>query len=176
MKVLLNKVRQKTGKWQFVIVFGVLYIISQIVITSILHDLDPKQVLKLQTSLSTDLFCEIIHLWNNDGMLDLYKKHFFFDFPHPIWYSVVLISFISKIFNLNNTNTRFNYLILFPFFAGLLDLFENILHLIILSDINNISKQTVIISGIASNIKWVFLLISIVIMSAKYNIVKNNKS
>lgn len=112
-------------------------------------------------------------------MLDLYKKHFFFDFPHPIWYSVVLISFISKIFNLNNTNTRFNYLILFPFFAGLLDLFENILHLIILSDINNISKQTVIISGIASNIKWVFLLISIVIiaiMSAKYNIVKNNKS
>lgn len=64
MKVLLNKVRQKTGKWQFVIVFGVLYIISQIVITSILHDLDPKQVLKLQTSLSTDLFCDIIHLWN----------------------------------------------------------------------------------------------------------------
>ncbi len=180
MIISLNKIRQKIGNWKIVIIFGILYIISQLIIVSILHNLDTKQVFELQTTFSSDTFHEIINSWKNNGILGFYKKHFIFDFPHPIWYSIFFGSFMSKLFHLNLVGEKYNYLILLPFIAGILDLLENILHVVIvLSDISNISKIAVLISGMATNLKWFFAFVSlfiIVVMIIKYFRYKNDKT
>lgn len=164
MTKTLDNIRKKTNKWQFVIVFGILFFVSQMTIAIMLYELGTMQVLLLQVSLSADSFGSIIKEWNHAALLSVYKKHFYLDFLHPIWYSLFLASFISKTFHLNNTNHKYNYLLLLPFVAGLLDIIENILHLYILSNLNDISKVVVLISGITSNIKWLLVFISIVII------------
>jgi hypothetical protein len=132
----------------------IVYFTSQAIIGSILHEIGALNVLALQTTFSSEMFRSIAAGWIASGDIELYYKHFYFDFFHPLWYSILLSLLIARAFTLNDVNPRFNFMILTPFVAGLCDLVENSIHVYILADPNRATPLLVWFSGLAANVKW----------------------
>jgi hypothetical protein len=151
---MLEKYRKKAGTAKIVIVFGVVYIISQAIIGLILHDLGPVQFVKAQTTFSKAVYLELARNWQQNGLMSFYEKHFYFDFLHPLWYSVFLSALIGYALNRGSFPTRYNGLMLMPFVAAIMDLIENFCHLKFISNLDAVSQSMIIVSALAANIKW----------------------
>ena len=154
-----NFISKKSDSNILIIIFGIIYFTFQFIIGSILHPLGVGNVLALQTTMSSDTFKEIASGWIASGQIGIYYKHFYFDNFHPIWYSNFLSLLIARAFQITNVNAKFNFIILTPFIAGICDLFENMMHLYFLADLNRATPVLVAISGLATNTKW-FLSLS----------------
>jgi hypothetical protein len=139
--------------------FAVIYFTSQIIIGSIIHKIGALNALALQTTLSSDTFKTIASGWIASGQIDIYYRHFYFDNFHPIWYSIFLSLLIARAFQINHVNPKLNFVVLTPYIAGICDLFENMMHLYFLADLNRATTLLVAISGLATNTKW-FLSLS----------------
>lgn len=175
MRKLLNELKHKTDKREYIIIFGILYFVFQFLIVYVLNDLSVKEVIKLQMLFSSDAFIDILKLWNEADLIKFYKRHFLFDFFLPIWYGIFLISLMSKLFNANQVNQKLNYFLMLPFFAGIFDIFENILHLIVLCNLDVACKVLIGISQVFSTLKWLLVLVSLIIiliMCVKYYVRK----
>ena len=149
-----RRIRARLGSWWLIGGLGVLYFISQAIIGSILHALDPSTVLELQTTLSSKTFAGILGQWRETGLLETYWRHYYFDFPHPFLYSTFLAALLSKAFDANDIDHRYDNLLIIPFGAGALDLVENLCHVTMLLDADAITAPRVVLSGIAANLKW----------------------
>ena len=157
-----NFITQKSDSNILIAVFAVIYFTSQITIASILHKIGPLKALALQTTFSSDTFKRIASGWIASGEIGTYYEHFYFDNFHPIWYSIFLSLLIARTFKISNINPKFNFIILTPFLAGICDLFENIMHLYFLADLNRATPVLVALSGIATNTKWFLASIGVV--------------
>jgi hypothetical protein len=155
---------KKSESNTLIAVFGILYFVSQIKIASIVHPLG-IDMLRIQTTLSSDTFKTIASGWIASGQVNIYYQHFYFDNFHPIWYSIFLSLLIARAFTINNVNSKFNWIILTPFVAGLCDLFENMMHLYFLADLNRATPAFVALSGLATNTKWFLALSGVAISS-----------
>jgi hypothetical protein len=154
-----NFIIRKSDSNFLIALFAVIYFTSQIIIGSIIQKIGTLNALALQTTLSSDTFKSIASGWIASGQIDIYYRHFYFDNFHPIWYSIFLSLLIARAFKINNVNPKFNFIILTPFIAGICDLFENMMHLYFLADLNRATPVLVAISGLATNTKW-FLSLS----------------
>lgn len=143
--------------------FAVVYFTSQIIIGSILHKLGTLNALTLQTTVSSDTFKSIASGWIASGEIEIYYRHFHFDNFHPIWYSIFLSLLIARALTINHINPRFNFMVLTPFVAGICDVFENMMHLYFLADLNRATPAMVALSGLATNTKWFIALSGTVI-------------
>jgi hypothetical protein len=159
-----NFISQKSDSNLIIAIFGIIYFASQIKIASIVHPLG-IDMLRIQTTLSSDTFKEIASGWIASGQIGLYYKHFYFDNFHPIWYSIFLSLFIARAFKINNINPKFNFIILTPFIAGICDFFENMMHLYFLADLQRATPALVALSGLATNTKWFLALSGVAIVS-----------
>jgi hypothetical protein len=159
-----NFISQKSDSNILMAIFGILYFASQLKIASIVHPLG-IDVLRLQTTLSSDTFKEIASRWIASGQIGIYYKHFYFDNFHPIEYSIFLSLLIARTFKINNVNPKFNFIILTPFIAGICDLIENMMHLYFLSDLQRATPALVALSGTATNTKWFLSLSGVAIVS-----------
>ncbi len=163
MKKFLHKLRAKTAHWLVILIIGVVWLILQLYLTRMLSGLGMSKVVRLQTTLSMDVFTDILKIWDDQGLLNLYYRHFYFDFIYPVVYSLLIVALLSKLFDLNNLKAGFNYLLLLPLTAAVFDLIENSSHLMILSNFSK-TKSIVLFSGIVSNMKWVLIFISLLII------------
>ena len=161
---MLNGYRDRVSSLGFIFFFAGIYIISQVIIANILHPLDSRLFLKAQTTFSRELYLQLLQGWESAGLIGRYRLHFYFDFVHPVWYSVFLSALIAKGMNLNSISARFNILLLIPFIAGLMDLIENCFHVFFISDHSTISEQNIFISALASNTKWALALVTLVMI------------
>jgi hypothetical protein len=159
---MTENIRSKLGATRIVIIFGIIYFISQTIIGLILHDLNPWLFVKAQTTFSKDVYLALLNQWEQTGLMSNYWHHFYLDFFHPIWYAVFLSALMAKAMTLNELSGRHNWLLLLPFVAGLMDLVENCFHVIFISDVHAITLQKIFISALAANIKWGLAGISIV--------------
>jgi hypothetical protein len=153
-----NFVIKKSDSNILIALFAVIYFTSQIIIGSIVHKIGTLDALALQTTLSSDTFKSIASGWIASGKIGAYYQHFYFDNFHPIWYGIFLSLLIARAFKINNVNPKFNWIILTPFVAAICDLFENMMHLYFLADLNRATPALVAISGLATNIKWLLAL------------------
>ena len=158
-----NFISKKSDSNILIAIFGILYFASQLKIASIVHPLG-IDVLRLQTTLSSDTFKEIASSWIASGQVGIYYKHFYFDNFHPILYSIFLSLLIARTFKINNVNPKFNFIILTPFIAGICDLIENMMHLYFLSDLQSATPALVALSGTATNTKWFLSLSGVAIV------------
>ncbi len=177
MDILLrteNFISKKSNSNLIIAIFGIIYFASQIKIASIVHPLG-IDMLRIQTTLSSDTFKEIASGWIASGQIENYYKHFYFDNFHPIWYSIFLSLLIARAFKINNINPKFNFFILTPFIAGICDFFENMMHLYLLADLQRATPALVALSGLATNTKWFLALSGVAIVSILIgiSIVKN---
>ncbi|MDY6904329.1 MAG: hypothetical protein SWH61_06560 [Thermodesulfobacteriota bacterium] len=162
---VLPSLREKIGTRRVAVVSGILFVCSQVTIYLIVRDLSPEKVLILQTTFSQEKFLSIIGAWKLGGLLPLFKAHFYVDYFHPVWYSVFLASLMAIGFNVNNISEKYNRLLMIPFIAGFLDLVENTMELIILSNIARASRAKIVAGALAANIKWLLVGIGILIVA-----------
>lgn len=159
-----NFISQKSDSNVLIAIFGIIYFTSQLIISSIMNPLGIKDALILQTTFSNDTFKAIASGWIATGQIGIYYEHFYFDNFHPIWYSIFLSLLIARTFKINNTNPKFNFIILTPFIAGICDLIENMMHLYLLADLNRATPALVALSGTATNTKWLLALSGVAIV------------
>ncbi len=159
---LPSSIRASLSNAKLTAALSVAYLLSQAAIGSILHELDPPTVLRLQTTFSVEVFTSILEQWRSAGLIDTYWSHYRLDFPHPILYSALLAALLARAFDANGLGPRYDRLLLVPFIAGALDLVENLSHVIMLGDETRIAQPLVALSGLAANLKWLGALGSMV--------------
>lgn len=149
---------------------GTLFIISQLNIARIIQPLGLSDFFNLQITFSDTLFLLQINEWKENGLLIFFNKHFIFDFFHPLIYTLFLLFLIQ--YELLKLGKRKKLLFLFPIIAGFSDLVENIFHFLFLQNTLLIGETTVFISALFSCIKWLFSLISgIIILVMVFHII-----
>lgn len=154
----LARVRALLGRRLPILVFGAIYLVSQITIIRILDPLGTDTVLRLQTTFSPETFASIKASWVEAGLIDSYWRHFHFDFPHPVWYSLFLASLLAGGLNFARMPAKYDVILLAPFVAAACDFVENSLHVWFLLDPGMVANPWVAISGIFTNIKWLLFL------------------
>jgi len=159
-----NYIIKKSDSNFLIAIFGILYFASQIKIASIVHPLG-IDMLRIQTTLSSDTFKAIASGWIASGQINIYYQHFYYDNIHPVWYSIFLSLLIARTFKINGVNPKFNFIILTPFVAGICDLIENMMHLYFLADLNRATPALVALSGTATNTKWFLSLSGVALVS-----------
>ena len=157
-----NFIIKKSDSTMLIVIFGTIYFVSQIIIGSIIQPLGVKNALALQTTMCSDKFKAIASGWIASGEIEIYYRHFYFDNFHPIWYSIFLSLLIARTFKINNVNSKYNFIILTPFIAGICDLIENMMHLYFLADLNRATPALVTLSGLATNTKWFLAALGVV--------------
>lgn len=161
----ISFISRKSDSGFLILLFAVIYFISQMIIGSIVHPLGPGKFLALQTTLSSDTFKAIASGWMASGQVGIYYQHFYFDNFHPIWYSIFLSLLIARMFKINNVHPKFNFIILTPFIAAICDLFENMMHLYFLADLHRATPVLVALSGLATNTKWALAALGVGVVS-----------
>lgn len=177
---MLNNYRNKLGVTRMVVISGLIYFVSQAIIGFIIHDLNPWLFVKAQTTFSKEVYLELLHGWQNAGLMPKYFHHFYLDFFHPFFYAVFLSALMAKAFNLNAVSSRYNWLLAIPFIAGFMDLVENGFHLSFISDVSSITQTKITLSAFASNTKWalagISLLIALIIFAMHRTTLKKGRA
>ena len=158
----LNRWYGRLSSGKSVVVFGAAFLVSQAVIVSMLLQLGHSDPLILQLTFSRTVFMDILQKWGQPG-IGIYKKHFFVDYPHAFIYASFLASVIGSLMAEQDREPAYIDLALFslPYGAGLCDLAENTLHLILISNPAAVSGTLVKISATMAWTKWGLAGISI---------------
>lgn len=161
---MLARIYERLASRKIAVIFGILYLINQIIIYSILSRLGPD-ALRFQLTFSSQVFAGILAKWGDAG-LKIYLSHFYFDFHHVILYSVCLGSSIAVLTHRKGQAPSSFALFAFvlPFAAAILDALENTLHLIMIFHRACLTPTLVAVSGTATNIKWLLAFVSVILV------------
>lgn len=162
---MLEKIRVLCDSERIILGLAIIYTISQISIGLILLPLGLARVLKLQTSVSPKFIALVLDQWRAGGALQIFITHFYIDFFHPVFYGVLLLALMSHLFNEEKVTSRWNKLLVAPLFAAGMDLVENIMYVMFITDKSTITSMTALLSGGASITKWVLSGFSIIVIA-----------
>lgn len=165
---MLSRARAVLGRRRPILIFGAIYLVSQVTIIRILDPLGTDTVLRLQTTFSPETFASIKAAWVEAGLIDSYWRHFLFDFVHPVWYALFLASLLAGGLNFARASARFDGVMLVPVVAGACDFVENSMHVWFLLDPTMVADPWVAISGTFTNVKWLLFLPTFFAAAALY--------
>ena len=174
----LGKIRSVLAHRGLLALFGGIYLVSQVVIAVTVHPLDTETMLRLQvTAFSAEDYLRTFQGWEAAGTMPFYDAHLIFDGVHWIWYSIALAVFLALGLNAAALSARWNFVLLFPPLAGILDCIENGLQHVFLSAprYQLIIDPLPAISTSASIGKWIFFLSSFVLIAAFYFVASPRK-
>ncbi len=161
----LSVIRQKLSNPRLAILFGCLFLVSQLVIVYITIPLGSDKLLQLQTTFSVATFQEILAEWRAYDILYLYYQHYYLDlFLHPLFYSVFLGTVLALSMDFAKIEAKYNFVLFFPFVAGMCDVLENGMHLLLLANAEFINAFTVGLSACFANSKWLLCGVCIVLV------------
>lgn len=136
-----------------------LFILSQLTIILMTAGLG-TDFPRLQLTFSADTFLEIVQTWQSSGLLVTYYRHFVVDYmTHPLLYGLALSSFMAWVFVRRDIQPEFDIYLLLPFIATAFDISENNLHLYLLTHLDRISDNIVLVSGTCSWAKWLIAFV-----------------
>ena len=166
MMPLLEKLRTACGSKRLLVASAVVYLCSQVAIGAILEPLGIGRVMRLQTTLSAEVMASVLNGWRDAGLMQAYIRHFYVDFFHPVFYGIVLIALLSRLFNDGNFPPKWNVLLLAPVTAGAMDIVENILQVMFVADPVSLTSAAAFASGAATMTKWGLAFFSMCIIIA----------
>ncbi|MBN2160557.1 MAG: hypothetical protein JW807_14290 [Spirochaetes bacterium] len=149
------------------VISGILYVVSQAAIGMILDPLGAPAVLNLQLTFTAAGVNEILGSWGDAGIAT-FKKHFYLDFLHPLWYGSFLF-FLMALTRPLHTGGREGAIpkyFALPVAAALFDLAENFCELALLGQSPDISEALAFFTASCSLIKWSLAGVSILIVAA----------
>lgn len=145
---------------QWVVVFGGLYVINQLLLARIFSMLPDNEGIKIQLTFSAEQFISFLENWGQEG-INTYLSHYWLDFPHPFIYAIFLAGlvqvFASSVFS---KNTVFLFTAL-PLGAGLLDICENLCHIAMILHKEAIAQPMVFASALFAWTKWILAFVTI---------------
>jgi len=156
----LDKIRHQLGRTWIIVLFGFVYLVSQITILIILGPIE-HSMLKLQlTGFSVADYVSVFSAWEASGEMAFYRAHFILDDIHWVWYAVLFTALLSRLFDRLEIPSSRNWFLLLPLASGLLDWYENRLQHVFLSskDLSTIVDPLPLYSTLASDIKWMLAL------------------
>jgi hypothetical protein len=143
------------------VLFGTIYLVSQVIIAILVDPLLPERMVGLQvTGFAASDYVATFATWQAEGTMPFYHAHLIFDDVHWIWYSVFLSVALAISLDAARLSDRWNFVLTFPVIAGVNDWFENGLQHVFLSraDYQTIIDPLPAISTTVSIIKWIFFL------------------
>lgn len=149
------------------IFFALLTILLYIGISTVLFlgNVPGSDIISLQFAFSKAKVIKLIEKWGTIGTkFVLYSM--FIDFMYPLAYSALISSVIANVMERQNVKPRDYKAVFAPFIAALLDYIENIMEIIIINSLEDVSESFVFLASIISTLKW--LLIAIFITYASY--------
>lgn len=149
-----TRLRGVLSSWNLILIFGVIYVLSQATLYFILQPMGSAQVFRLQTTLSPETFSAILEQWREADLLGRYAMHYYFDFVHPLWYALFLSAMLAVALDANDVAAGWNAVLWVPFLAGALDLVENLVHVYYLTGGHPPTILPVMIGGLAAIAKW----------------------
>lgn len=161
---MLYYLREKLGKKKSIIMLFILTIIIQIVMAVIMRDINMKEFLEMQITLNKEKFVSIINSWN-EAQINAYHLHFYIDFIYLIFYALLLFSIVSFFYNHANVKSRGVIFLLLPFIISLFDIIENTFHIYFIATNYQMPSYLVMISGVFSIQKWVFVFIELYVIA-----------
>jgi hypothetical protein len=159
-RLALARLRPALGRTWLIVLFAAVYAVSQVTILVILHPLG-SSIAELQTQAFTAAkYVEIFREWEEAGLMPAYRAHFILDDVHWIWYAGLFTCLLCRLFERRGVAHRFDWLLLLPLAAGLLDAYENHLQHVFLStpDFSTIVDPLPLFSTLASDLKWLLAL------------------
>lgn len=161
----LSHLRRALGRTWLIVVFGIVYLVSQVTILLIVHPLG-GQFAELQVSgFSAERYLAVFRHWEEAGLMAAYRAHFTFDDVHWIWYSGLFTFLLCRLFERSRIPHRFDWVLLLPLASGLADGYENSLQHVFLSapDYSTIVDPLPLLSTLASGLKWTLALIYVLL-------------
>jgi len=121
-------------------------------------------IIALQLAFTKSTFVSIINQWGIAGVTH-FLNTIWIDYIYPVAYAIFFSSFIARLtIKLDKSPTKFHIIFVLPFIAGFLDWCENTLHIILLSNVNNISGIMIFTASIFALIKWLIVIFSVLII------------
>ncbi len=151
------------------IFFGLVFLVSETVIVTILYPTGLTDFVRLQSAgFSAADYLEQFHHWQAAGVLPFYRAHLVVDRWHWIWYSILLGAGLARTMNAAGISDRYNGMLLLPAGAGLADWLENQFQHIFLSDaeFSTVVDPLPLVSTLASHLKWLLIGASLAIIVA----------
>ncbi len=155
-----SSLRQKLANSRLFFIFGCLFLASQLLIAYIISPLDGARLVQLQTTFSVTTFQQIIADWESQNLLRFFYQHQIFDlFLHPVWYSIFLGAGLALSMNAAKIAEKYNAVLILPFIAGICDVLENSMHLILITYPDFINTFTVRLSACFASGKWFLVIV-----------------
>jgi hypothetical protein len=152
----LSRLRSTLAQRWLIVVFGVVYLVSQVTILVIVSPLG-SELGRLQVSAFTaDATVAIFRGWESAGLMDVYRSHFVLDDVHWVWYASLLTVVLCTLFERRRVPHRFDWVLVVPLLAGLCDAYENHLQHVFLASPDHaaIVDPLPLFSTVASLTKW----------------------
>jgi hypothetical protein len=164
----LKAVRAFLSHKGMLLLFGAIYVVSQVIIATVVDPLGPERMVGLQvTGFAPADYIATFSAWKAEGVMDFYHTHLIFDDVHWIWYTIFLSVALALSLDAARLPDRWNVILTFPLIAGINDWFENGLqHVFLNADgYPMVIDPLPAISTTASIIKWVFFLGSFLLIA-----------
>lgn len=143
------------------VLFGGIYVVSQVIIAVVVDPLVPERMVGLQvTGFTPEAYVAVFSAWEAEGVMAFYHGHLIFDDIHWVWYTIFLSVCLALSLDAARLSDRWNVVLLFPLIAGINDWFENGLQHVFLSapGYQMIVDPLPAISTTASIVKWIFFI------------------
>jgi len=152
----LARLRAGLGHTWLIVLFGILYLVSQATILAIVEPLGSSLARLQLLGFSAETYRAVFREWQEAGLLDVYRSHFSVDDAHWLWYSGLFTALLCRLFERERIPHRRDWILLLPVASGLLDAFENRIQHIFLSapDFSRIVDPLPLLSTLASIAKW----------------------
>lgn len=122
----LTDLRTHLAHGWLVILFGVIYVISQTIIISLLEQIGGPLILTLQVTWFTAAdYVATFSEWDAAGLMEIYRAHLVFDDFHAIWYAVLMAATLATLMKNTGAGDGWTKLLVIPFAAGFCDMVEN---------------------------------------------------
>ena len=157
----LDNLRQQLGRNWIIVLFGIVYLVSQITILIVLGPVEHAMFTLQLTGFSATDYVSVFSAWEASGDMARYRAHFILDDVHWVWYSVLFTALLSRLFERCEIPSGRNWFLLLPLASGLLDWYENRLQHVFLSsnDLAMIVDPLPLYSTLASDLKWLLVII-----------------
>ena len=177
----LDNLRQHLGRTWIIVLFGIIYLVSQITILIVLGPVEHAMFTLQLTGFSAADYVSVFSTWEASGDMVRYRAHFILDDVHWVWYSVLFTALLSQLFERCRIPSGRNWFLLLPLASGLLDWYENRLQHVFLSsnDMAMIVDPLPLYSTLASDLKWLLVTIyvsTIVVLAVRLKLTSSRQT
>lgn len=164
---MLKLLREKLGNKKYITIFFITTVFIYGAMGFILRNVNMKEFINMQITLNKSSFLGIIKSWNPKQISE-YHNHFYLDFLFLISYSLLMFSIVSRFYNHAKVEGRGLIFLILPFVIAFFDSLENIFHIYFITVNYKMPAYLVMISGICSIQKWVFLFVELYVIAVLF--------